>query len=547
MGPDRRYSIGLRRRGHGLYSQLVFIRRSISSKILMGKLLIVSIFSAAVGVQAAGPNRVNYDIHFTATRGVAPTDGSFIYDSSTQSFSDFEVAWQGVVFDLTSSANSPTVAGSLPCLKGLTGGAATFALLDGNCGTASVKSIWAVTGAAPPEGPNDTISFSYAKGAQPGSSIQIDQSESVKQLSPTENTGNFTIARHLGIFVPTGSMSQPRENDAATLLANGKVLVAGGAGLASAELYNPQTGKFAATGSMRTTRENFTATLLAGGQVLIAGGLSAPTSAASATATPLASAELYDPQTGKFSATGSMTTPRYMHSATLLADGKVLIAGGYADLTPDAVASAELYDPKTGKFSATTGPMTSPRLNHTATLLHNGQVLIAGGEAHNSDTLASAELYDPQAETFSATGSMDTVRAGQTATLLKDGDVLVVGGVGASGNLATAEIYHPKSGSFSDTGSMSTARASDTATLLADGRVLVAGGTNKSRGLASAELYDPETKVFSPTGTLNGPRQGATATLLDSGKVLMAGGFDDDWAGFLATAELFESPGGEAY
>src|SRR5579862_1886908 len=152
----------------------------------MRKLLILSIFTAA-GVQAAAPNRVSYDIHFTATRGVAPKDGSFVYDSSTQSFSDFEVAWQGLVFNLTSSANSPTIDGSLPCLKGLTGGAATFALLDGKCGTAAVKSIWGIVGAVALASPSDTISFSYAIGPQPGSSIRIDRSESVKQLSPTEN------------------------------------------------------------------------------------------------------------------------------------------------------------------------------------------------------------------------------------------------------------------------------------------------------------------------------------------------------------------------
>ena len=421
MRPDRRYSIGLQRCALGLYSKLVFICPGFS-KITTGKLLILSVFIAAAGMEAAVPNRVSYDIHFTATRGVAPTDGSFVYDSSTQSFSNFEVAWQGLVFNLTSSANSPTIDGSPPCLKDLTGGAATFALLDGKCGTAAVKSIWAIVGAAPLESPSDTISFSYAIGPQPGSSIRIDRSESLKQLSPTENVGNFTIARHTGIFVPTGSMSKPREDDTATLLANGKVLIAGGVGLASAELYDPQTGKFSATGSMGKTREFFTATLLADGKVLIAGGLSSPVpSAASAV---LASAELYDPQTGKFSATGSMTTPRYVHTATLLADGKVLIAGGYADLTPDVLASAELYDPKTGKFSAT-GLMTSPRYDHTATLLLDGKVLIAGGQAHNSDTLASAELYDPQAGTFSATGSMDTVRAGQTATRLQGGEVLM--------------------------------------------------------------------------------------------------------------------------
>src|SRR5580704_12887328 len=107
MGPNRRYSIGLQRCALGLYSKLVFICPRFS-KLPTGQLLILSIFIAAAGMEAAVPNRVSYDIHFTATRGVAPTDGSFVYDSSTQSFSNFEVAWRGLVFDLTSSANSPT-------------------------------------------------------------------------------------------------------------------------------------------------------------------------------------------------------------------------------------------------------------------------------------------------------------------------------------------------------------------------------------------------------------------------------------------------------
>ena len=333
-----------------------------------------------------------------------------------------------------------------------------------------------------------------------------------------------------GGFTATGSMTTPRFSHTATPLNNGMILMAGGenkngtvSSIATAELYNPASGTFTATGALTVARAIHTATLLSNGTVLITGGENSGGS--------LASAELYQPATGTFSATGSMSRTRFSHTATLLNNGMVLIAGGLS-------SSAELYDPATGTFTLT-GSMTTPRYGHTATLLSNGMVLITGGVGITSNPVASAELYNPATGTFSATGSMGTPRNYHTATLLNNGAVLVTGGI-SSGNsvpTATAELYSVATGAFTTTGGMATARADHTATILGNGTVLIAGGTNATNVVASTELYDPTSGSFGAVSSMTTVRYLQTATLLNNGTVLIAGGIS---LSALASAELYQ-------
>lgn len=283
---------------------------------------------------------------------------------------------------------------------------------------------------------------------------------------------------------------------------------------------------FSLTGSLTTARSSHTATLLPNGKVLVTGGYNGNQT--------LASAELYDPATESWSATGSLATARYYHTATLLPNGKVLVAGGAG-----AIASAELYDPATGSWE-TTGSLGTGRYGHTATLLPNGKVLVAGG--YNGSFVTTAELYDPTTGSWSATGSLATERDAHTATLLENGKVLVAGGYtdGYSGHsLTSAELYDPATGSWSATGSLGTERSAHTATLLPNGNVLVAGGFTYGHALDSAELYDPATQRWSATGSLATQHQDHTATLLPNGKVLVAGGVISDGT-TLASAQLYD-------
>ena len=237
-----------------------------------------------------------------------------------------------------------------------------------------------------------------------------------------------------------------------------------------------------------------------------------------------------------FRLTGSLAEPRMWHTATLLADGRVLVTGGQTGGDGTELATAAVWDPATGLFSPT-GSMLHARSAAAAVQLSDGRVLIVGGASWANGTIAEAEVWDPATGAFSQAGSLAEARRSPTATLLADGRVLVVGGsLDWLGNVtaATAEIWDPTTMTFRSAGSLAAARDGHTTTLLQDGRVLVVGGTAQvphgdgtvSAFIATAEVWDPAAMTFSPAGSLGATRMGHAATLLTDGRVLVVGGGD---------------------
>jgi uncharacterized repeat protein (TIGR01451 family) len=332
-----------------------------------------------------------------------------------------------------------------------------------------------------------------------------------------------------GSFSNTGILATGRTGHTATLLPDGKVLVAAGnngGALASAELYNQTSGTWSTTGALATARSfGHSATLLLNGKILVVGGNNGGA---------LASAELFDPAGnggfGQWTATASLLMARSGHTATLLPNGKVLVAGG-SDSNFSSITSAELYDPVTHTWSATL-PSQVGHSGHTATLLTSGKVLVAGGSSN------IGELYDPSTKTWSYTGLLiNGNRKDHTATLLPNGKVLLAGGSNTNGNtLKSVEIFNPVTGSWVSASDMLFARFAHRATLLPNGTVLVSGGANFT-SQSGSEIYDPSTGTWKATGHLTTARYSHSATLLLDGRVLMAGGTNDN---ALASAEIYD-------
>lgn len=304
-------------------------------------------------------------------------------------------------------------------------------------------------------------------------------------------------------------------------------------------------GSFSATGPIGTPRKYHVGTSLQDGSVLITGGLPKEEADNNGVAIPaLNGAERFTPATGRFAPVGLMTSPRYGHSACRLADGRVLITGGnqtYDPLAPDPVSiatnSAEIFDPTTGTFTAT-GSMSAPRRWHTSTLLPNGTVLVAGGiQGNGTDTftiLSSAEIFDPVSGTFSNATAMSTPRQMHQAVALQDGSILLLGGVTYSGTapavvplgILSAERFIPGSpGTFQATAtSLATGRGLPTALRLSSGQVIVAGGLGASGSwLSSMELYSPSSNGFALTTSLVNASPAPVAALLGDGRVAVFG------------------------
>lgn len=402
-----------------------------------------------------------------------------------------------------------------------------------------------------------TVEFTASRAAiwriqEPGGGTIVSESADKAVYTPSSTGGVYHIIAQAAdssgvvanasaivvplLLAPAGTLKSARLAHTATLLTNATIFVAGGgdgpdmidgfSSIDNAELFNAAAGTVQPAGTV--PRFEHTATLLADGTVLIVGGEgfwsgNPPRPEVSNTAS------LYDPPTGKFTTVGTMLSSRQDHTATLLSDGRVLIAGGDAwmgGISPVALTTAEIYDPTTRTFTRT-GDMQVARAFHTATLLPDGKVLIVGGDTeYTSDSRLAAccraELYDPSTGTFSRTGNTTSLRIFHSATLLQDGRVLLTGG---SQENAGAEIYDPNSGVFSRTGSMMFARSFHTATLLPSGKVLIAGGLRWHGGdIDLIEIYDPATSAFTPAASMQQGRFWHTATLMPDGGVIFVGG-----------------------
>jgi hypothetical protein len=331
-----------------------------------------------------------------------------------------------------------------------------------------------------------------------------------------------------GFRMLDASMLEPRILPTTTLLRSGHVLIVGGSWckgnvcngfdpLASAELFDPDTETFSPTGSMSIARTGHTATLLNNGTVLITGGVN-PVLGSDATA------EIYDPATRGFTRVGDMARGRAQHTASLLADGRVLIAGGWEGSASDfgfsSTRTAEIYDPATRSFSPA-GDMPKEAAFHTASVLDD-TVLVIGGEGNGCpDAAPGVSIFDAASNSFNAGGSLSKRRERHTATTLNNGRVLITGGVDPCdfsdfpAAYDTAVVFDPATSSYSSEKVMLEPRSGHSATLLANGKVLVVGST--------AELFDPATSSFAITGYPNVPGDGRRATRLSDGRVLFIG------------------------
>ncbi len=321
-----------------------------------------------------------------------------------------------------------------------------------------------------------------------------------------------------------GTVMQSRDWHTATMLFNGKVLVAGGTvgggSSITTELYDPASNTWAAAGNMATGRSSHNAVLLPNGKVLVVAGVTA-------------TAELYDPSINQWSSAGSMSASRFRTTAVLLPRGQVIVLGGIQNSGETTATS--IYDFASGSWNNVAG-MSGARYLHTTTFLPDNTVLTLGGNG-GSGALATGERYDATANTWQPVASMTAARFDFTATLLQSGKVLVVGGTGAGGNLASAELFDPVANSWSPAGNLATARSTHRATLLASGRVLVTGGNGNSGAVAAAEIYDPLFNAWFSAGTLTAARSAHSATLLASGSVLVTGGTN---GAALGSSELYD-------
>jgi hypothetical protein len=335
---------------------------------------------------------------------------------------------------------------------------------------------------------------------------------------------------------PAGDLNAPRSAHTATLLQDGRVLVVGGRGsdatteLKSAELFDPKTSKWKAAAALAIGRAGHTATLLQDGRVLVTGGTGSDQQGGGSRYVALTSVELYDPKTNSWKSAAPMKDARNWHTATLLADGRVLVVGGAREMRQH-LASAELYLPAEDAWKPAP-PMAEARCLHLALAVEGG-ALVLGGRNNKTDKdtgygkpIGTCERYDAARNTWSAAPEMTDARQYHAAVSLPDGRPFVIGGAAPTLLTNLTEWLGPQDTEWKQPEhSLTMGRAHHTATLLPSGEVLVIGGeTPEAVDSALVQRFEPKAERWCVAGQLRASRKKHTATLLPSGKVLVVGG-----------------------
>ncbi|MFO0755310.1 MAG: DNRLRE domain-containing protein [Byssovorax sp.] len=412
------------------------------------------------------------------------------------------------------------------------GGVEEWLRIDaGGLGEQGLAASWSIEGATPRQAGEAveitdaagavrarvTAPAAFAAGSRPiGAHLRVEGSTIVLYVDPTADEVLVDP-----MWVASPSMAIGRFTQASVALADGRVLVAGGVNssgyLTSAEIYDPVTATWSATGSLNEARGQFTMSLLPNGQVLVVGGFAGQTSPTSV--------EMYDPATGTFSIVGSIGV-RSAHTATTLTDGRILIAGGNSG--SGILMNGMVYDPATATWTVT-GAISKPHQAHAATRLADGRVLITGNNSGNNTTTQQmgADIYNPATNTWSpaATGYMKSARYWHVSGLLPSGKVIIAGGgTGFNGYSSSAEVYDPVANTFTTVASMGTARAQASSMIMPDGTFLVAGGYSGSATLATTQRYDGTTNTWIASGSMLNPHYGASTAMLPGNYVLVAAG-----------------------